>query len=252
MISRVRAAIILKKNILYFLSTLLIIWLAFDSAVLIHEWTHGLVAWLNGAKSNPFNIYYGDWTLLNVDEAVDYPALLNAGKNWAVAFIAIFPVIINLLLSLYCFHLMQSMRIKKRTWLYIFLLWFSAFNLAEFFSYIPTRTFTTHADIFNFNHALHLSPWIIGIVGGSFSVLLISYFFLKILPMTYHVLNLNKLWARIMYLLAMLFVFFVIGGYRGAHHYGPVSAMMGVISLMMIPLIFIVCFPTQKWIDAGR
>lgn len=236
---------------LYFLLNLLIVWIAFDSAILIHEWTHGFVAWLNGAKSNPFNIYYGDWTLLNVDEAVDYPSLLKASRHWTVACIAISPIVVNLLLTLYPLSLMRKKHIQQKTWLYTFLFWFSAFNLAEFFAYIPIRTFTSHADIFNFNHALNISPWIIGLIGGFCSVFLISYFFSKILPMTYRVLHIHKLWAQLIYLLAMLFTFFIIGGYRGAEHYGPISAWMGTISLTMIPIVFILCFPTLKWVQSA-
>ncbi len=239
------------RKILYLLLNVLIVWIAFDSAILIHEWTHGFVAWLNGAKSNPFNIFYGDWTLLNVDEDVDYPSLLKAGRNWAVACIAISPIILNLLLTLFSFNLMKkkSMQAKKLT--YAFLLWFSAFNLAEFFSYIPIRTFTTHADIFNFNHALNNSPWVIGIIGGLCAILLIAYFFLKMLPMAYKVLHINKLWVRIIYLLAMLFIFFIIGGYRGAEHYGSISAIMGTVSIIMIPVVFTLCFPTLKWVQSA-
>ena len=241
----------LAKKLLYLLLNILIIWIAFDSAILIHEWTHGFLAWLNGAKSNPFNIYYGDWTLLHVDEAVDYKSLLDAGRHWAVACIAISPIIVNLLLSLYCFNLMKKANIKRQKWIYTFCLWFSAFNLAEVFSYIPIRTFTTHADIFNFNNALHCSPWIIGLIGGSCSVVLIGYFFSRILPMAYNVLHITKLWVRLIYLLAMLFVFFFIGGYRGAYNYGSVSAIMGTVSLIMIPIIFALCFPTLKWVQTA-
>lgn len=240
-----------RKKLLYFLLNIFIVWVAFDSAILIHEWTHGFIAWLNGAKSNPFNIYYGDWTLLNVDEAVDYPSLLNKKRNWAVACIAIGPIIVNLLLTLSSFNLMKKRHIQQRKWGYTFLLWFSAFNLTEFFSYIPIRTFTTHADVFNFNHALNCSPWVIGLIGGLCSVLLISYFFLKILPMTYNVLDINKFWVRLIYLLAMLFIFFVIGGFRGAYHYGSISATMGTVSIIMIPIIFALCFPTLKWVQSA-
>ncbi|MBA2650165.1 MAG: hypothetical protein H0U75_11360 [Legionella sp.] len=218
--------------------------------MLIHEWTHGFVAWINGLKSNPFDIYYGDWTLLNVDESVDYASLIHAGKNWVVAWIAITPIIINLLLSVYCFYLLQKNTIQKKKWFYIFCFWFSAFNLQEFFSYIPIRTFTTHADVYNFNSSLHLSPWIIGTLGGIISLMLIAYFFIKILPMTYSILNLN-FWTRLIYLSAILFIFFIIGGYRGASNYGFVSAMLGKISLFMIPLVFIICFPSWRWVQAS-
>ncbi|TAL59795.1 MAG: hypothetical protein EPN84_10580 [Legionella sp.] len=241
-------------KVIFFLLNILMVLIAFDSTILIHEWTHGFVAWLNGVKPNPFDIYYGDWTLLNVDEAVDYKSLINAKRNWAVAFIAITPITINLLLSLYCFQLLKKPAIQTKKWLYRFCLWFSAFNLSEFFSYVPIRTFTTHADVFNFNYALNCSPWIIGLIGGFISVALIGYFFIKILPMSYYVLNITKLWHRLIYLSAMLLVFFFLGGYRGAYHYGSVSATMGIISLILIPIVFILCFPSieSDAIDLGR
>jgi hypothetical membrane protein len=66
--------------------------------------------------------------------------------------------------------------------------------------------------------------------------------------MTYHVLNITKLLPRLIYLSAMLFVFFFMGGCRGIYHYGSVSAMMGTISLIMIPIVFVLCFPSRRWV----
>jgi hypothetical protein len=185
------------RNLYSCLITTLIVWVAFDSAVLIHEWTHGFIAWLNNAKSNPFNIYYGDWTLLNVDEDVDYTSLLKSNKNWAVAFIAISPSIINLFLAKLSFFFMKNEFIQQRKKIFKFLFFFSAFNLSEFFSYIPIRTFTTHADIYNFNHALNLSAWVVGVPGGVIALFLIAYFFSSVLPITYKVLHINKFSIRL-------------------------------------------------------
>lgn len=228
------------------LLTILIVWVAFDSAVLIHEWTHGFIAWLNNAKSNPFNIYYGDWTLLNVDEDVDYASLLKSGKNWAVAFIAITPSVINLFLATLSFFFMKKVLIQQQKRIYKFLFFFSAFNLSEFFSYIPIRTFTTHADVYNFNHALSLPPWVIGVPGAVIAILLMTYFFLKVLPVTYSVLHIDSFFMRLIYLSIMLFIFFFMGGCRGLENYGQISATMGVISLIMIPMVFALCFSSLK------
>jgi len=240
----------LIKPIFSALISILIIVASLDSAILIHEWEHGLMAWINNVKSNPLDIYYGDWTLLNVDENVDYESLFKAGRNWAVAFIAITPITVNAIITIICFILMNLRKIQMHKWVYAFIFWFCAFNLSEFFSYIPIRTFVTHADVANFNRALKFSPWLVCIPGTLFSIIGIFYFYRKILPMAYCFLKSNHILKRSTYLAETIFIFFFMGGYRGAYHYGSISALMGTISLCCIPIAFILCFPSRKWVTA--
>ena len=54
---------------------------AYYVAILLHEWGHGLVAWLFNVKQSPFDVDYGGWALMHVDENVDYAQLLLEKKR---------------------------------------------------------------------------------------------------------------------------------------------------------------------------
>src|SRR5258706_8418240 len=61
---------------------------AYYVCILLHEWLgHGAMAWILGQKNSPFDIYYGGWSLLHVDEQVDYNKLLATNQGVSAALI---------------------------------------------------------------------------------------------------------------------------------------------------------------------
>jgi len=131
---------------------------AFDISTLAHEWTHATVAWLLGHKDNPFHIYYGDWSLLNVNEAVDYRSLFATGQGTAASAIGISALITNAVLFIASLHWLSRKSVNQRKWLYLLLYWFALMNISELYSYIPLRTFAPTGDIRNFVTGLAISP----------------------------------------------------------------------------------------------
>jgi hypothetical protein len=132
--------------------------------VLCHEWTHGTAAWLSGYKDSPFDIYYGDWTLLHVDEDVDYARIMGDGKGWLVSLIASSALITNTLLFLLSTFLL-SRKYSRWSWpVNLFVFWFGVVNIAELFSYVPLRVFLS-GDIHNFVTGLDISPWFVLVPG---------------------------------------------------------------------------------------
>lgn len=236
------------KYLLFVMTTLLLIVITRYVMVLLHEWTHGTVAWLLGVKSNPFNIYYGDWTLLQVDEAVNYLQLYNSGRIWAVASIAITPIIINTLLYLSSLLIISRASIQKRKLTYQFSFWFALMNLGEVYAYIPIRTFGTHGDVGNFIRDLNLSPWLI-YLPGTLLVGIATWYFLKyILPRAYYHLNILSLWLCSFYLFLVLIVYFFFFGLAGANTYGIVSHVFSWTSVALIPVFFVIFFPSRNWV----
>ncbi len=159
---------------LYFLFALLaILWIAHHSAVYIHEWTHGAVAWLTGYKSSPFAIHYGsNWfTLWDIDEAVPYEQILADGKPGIMAVIAIAPLLLQALLFLIGLRLLQK---RSNRWVFAFMYWFTLIEICETYAYIPIRSFTQHGDVYHFLYATGLSPWVVAIPGTLFCSLGIS------------------------------------------------------------------------------
>lgn len=84
------------KRLTFCIALALLIFIAHHATVYLHEWTHGTIAWLAGYKKSPFGIHYGvQWiTLLDIDEAVPYPAILADGKPSVMTAIAIRPILL--------------------------------------------------------------------------------------------------------------------------------------------------------------
>jgi hypothetical protein len=203
--------------------TLVSIIAAYDVSTLAHEWTHATVAWLLGHKDNPFNIHYGDWTLLNVNEAVDYQGLFAAGQGIAVAVIGISALITNTVLFLSSLHWLSKKPVQQRHCLYLLLYWFALLNISELYSYIPLRTFAATGDVRNFTRGLAISPWIVFVPGSLAIGWGIWYFLRKALPPAYEILALDSRFSRRVYLGTTLFILFIFFGLT-PYHYGPHEA----------------------------
>ena len=74
-------------RVVWLLATPLVILLTHFAAVLPHEFAHSVVAWVLGVEDQPGNIDRGGRSrhnvllLVHMDENVDYPAALAAGKT---------------------------------------------------------------------------------------------------------------------------------------------------------------------------
>lgn len=239
----------LVNLIVFVVMTLLLIVAARYTMVLLHEWMHGTMAWILNIKSNPFDIYYGDWTLLHVDEDVNYLELYQAGKIWTVAIIAITPIIVNALMYLFSLWIISLPVIQMQKKIYAFIFWFALMNLGEIYSYIPIRTFGSHGDVGNFLRDLNISPWFIFIPGTLMVGIATWHFFVNVLSRSYRNLDIKSTWLRSFYLFLALIVYFYAFGRSGANSYGLISQIFSWISVAIIPIIFFLCFPSRKWVN---
>jgi hypothetical protein len=229
-------------------------WLAHALGYLVHEYAHSFTAWLLRYKQNPLALDYGHLSLENVltlgeiDENVNYGPIFAAGRGPLVALIAVAGVLfgngIFYFLSLHCYS-----RAKKREKhigaLFMFL--FCMMNTGNFISYVPARTFTTHADMFTVERGLNISPWWIAIVLGIPFCIAVWDFFARILPGAMQFFCPNAKAGQIFLLLVTSFMIFEFFGGAGLHRYGEASHWISIVSVyLLFPLSVVGCWPPEN------
>jgi len=130
-----------KSAVPLLLITPIFILLSHYLAMFIHEYSHSIMAWVTGFKSNPLALNYGDssWQnilyLANVNENVNYETIYAAGRNFFVALIAFAGAGIGngigYFLSLY---LLNKPSIQQKTYWFYFLVWFNLMNIGNFYA----------------------------------------------------------------------------------------------------------------------
>lgn len=226
-----------SNTVFFILFTICLIFISRYVMALTHEYSHSVLAWLLNAKSLPFDIYYGDWTLLNVDEAVDYRSLYDNGRTWTLAAIALMPTFINAIIYVICLCILLSAK-KLNRWLYAGIFWFGMLNLSEIFAYIPIRTFGTHGDMHNLQFALNISPWWIYLPGSLLVGGAIWHFFHHPIFISFNRMQLT-VWQRLFYLFFVIFVLFFVFGSVGFSSYGDVSHVFSGTSMAFAPVLFV-------------
>lgn len=240
-----------KLKILFFvLLTIAVIFITRNIMLLCHEWTHGFVAWLFKLKKSPFEIYYGNWTLFNVHEDVDYKSLFISGKGHIAALISISALITNAILYVISIILLKKKYVQNNKIFFLVLYWFALSNIGELFSYIPFRTFssTGNGDVGHFLKGFCLSPWIVFIPGTILILISLWRFISKYTTMLYYYLDLSSA-TRFIHFLFLHIVLFFWFGEAVYHFYGPnywaiIPPLLGVIS-------FIVFYPYERRIKAS-
>lgn len=171
-------------------ATPVMVLLAHYAAVLPHEFSHSIMAWLLGIKDQPGNIDWGGTSLLNIlllihiDENVDYTAALESGKHWQVALTAFAgPGIANGGLFLLSCLLIAKPWFRTRPVAANFLFWFLFMNLANLYDYVPMRVFAADGDVHHFVLGSGIDPWVIYVVGGYAVLWAIVAFYRRILPL---------------------------------------------------------------------
>ena len=212
--------------------------------ILMHEYAHSSAAWLLGYSATPATVVWGDLlTLRGWDEGVPYDQLFASGGNWAESVIGGIPLFLHAILAAAGLVLLQRPWMRHRRWLANALYWFLVMNLAELVAYILMRPFTPDGDTGRFNQGLHLSPWILFVVGGCLLIFALMLLFRKITPVLDEVIaqgNPITYWTMTA---ATAFVLFLWGsGLRFMLLYPDPQWLWGLIG---VPLFFI-------WIGAEK
>jgi hypothetical protein len=228
----------------------------------VHEYAHSFVAWAFRYKTNPFALDYGRLNLNNVlylsdiDENVDYGPIFAAGRGHIAALIAVSGVLFgNGIFYLFSRRLYATAKARGQQMLALFMFLFCMMNVGNFLSYVPNRTFTSHADMATVERGLNISPWWIAIVLGVPFCVAVWHFFARILPDamqfcfpgTKPVAKPGATLGQIFLVVLSTYVIFEFFGSAGFHHYGETSHWISSFSVyVLFPLVTILCWPRRS------
>ncbi len=227
--------------------------IAYYVSLLLHEWGHGTVAWISGVKSSPFDIEYGGWLMMNADENVNYASLLASGRGVAAAMIGIAGISVTFTLAMISFVLLNTKIIQRCSSRYTLIYWFLMVNMIPLVQYLTVSTFSSEGDVGRFIHGLHLSGWCIFIPGTLFNIWALWRILTVEVPRSYVVIPIKNIIAQNIFLLtslSIIFLFIYTHGYnpfsdKGTNQFSKILAM---ISIALVPLLFVVCHPSRQWV----
>ena len=220
-------------------------WACYIATVLLHEWTHGLVAWCFGFKSNPFAIHYGGfgWKnvlyLARVDEAVPYLAIGQAGHSAVAALISIAPpLFVNAGLMVCLFWYLQCHEFKRLLCCYAtFCLWL--WNLGECFSYFVQRCFSGHGDVSGFLYFTGCSAWFVFVPSVYIVFFFIHCCLSQVLPRVQVACGVTDSKVKLMQfviVLLVLFVFYSLRGLDGRNN--EVTHVLSALPIILLPVLY--------------
>lgn len=248
---------VIKKHspIKLILITPVFILLSHYLSVLLHEYAHSFTAWLLGYKNNPFDLNYGGASLANIllllhiDQNVDNKIIYSLGHPWHVALIAFSGPGINILLFIWSYWLLKKEKVKRNLYLFYFIFFFNLMNLGNIYDYVPIRTFVTQGnmiDVLDIEQGLNISPWWIYIFIGYPLVFLMWQFFTKTLVSAYVNLKITNALLRSGLMIICVCILFGYFGLPGFFSHGDVPYFISATSVLAIPGIIIVLWPTRN------
>lgn len=235
---------------------LLSVVLAHHAALLPHEYAHSFMAWALGYKSDPLAIHWGVRRaadvilLLGINQRVDYAAMYARGDGFAAALVGFAgPGLANGALYLLSLWLLQRPRVRGSTLLFTFVFWFNFMNLGNFFDYVPIRTFAPTGDMADIAKGLGVSPWVVLVVLGIPTAIAMWFFFARTLPMALGRMTPASSERRLIVTVSIVIMFGYFG-LVGIEGYGRTSHVLSLLSLCLIPVMLILCWPTRRWMRA--
>lgn len=222
--------------------------IAYYTSILLHEWSHGTLAWILGYYKTPFDIEYGGWLLLHVDEGVKYDHLLRNGQGPQAGLIAIAGYSINIVLFWTSIFLLSRDFIKNNLWLLNLIYWFSVFNMMAIWGYTPMQCFTVQGDIGRFVNGFNISPWFPFVIGTVFSALGIFMLLKHNISKLYVQLNLNLISQLIILIitLTILFLYFTLRNFADTPFIAIISYTDTWFKLSIFIALLILFYPLKK------
>ena len=114
---------------------------------------------------------------------MDYDPIFAAERGPVAALIAVAGVLFGNGISYLIFQYgYRTAKQAGRSMLALFFFLLCIMNVGNLISYIPVRTFATHADMATVEQGLGISPWWLAIVLGIPFCIAVAYFVLKTVP----------------------------------------------------------------------
>jgi hypothetical protein len=242
------------RNAFLWLLAIFQLWLAHLLAYLMHEYAHSFVAWAMHAKSNPLALHYGGFNLDNllfqdeIEENVDYAPIFMAGRGYITSIIAVSGVLVGNGVSYIASRLLYARAVRKnqRKWA-LFFFWTCLMSVGNFLSYVPLRTFATHADMATVAKGISMSPWLVCLFLGIPFAAALWHFFAKLLPEAEDFLFLHEPGLRTVLVLLSTSLVFVFFGSSGMNNYGPISrGLSEICRYLLFPLVTILCWQRNE------
>jgi len=239
------------KPIVFVAVLLFQLWLAHALGYLVHEYAHSFTAWALEYKANPMALNYGrlSWsnalTLGDIDENVDYDPIFAAKRGQLAALIAVAGVLFGNGVFYLISHLTyRAAKAQGRYWLSLFLFLFCMMNAGNLISYVPARTFATHADMATVEKGLNISPWWVAIVLGLPFCIAVWRFVARLLPEAMDFFFPHSKAGQILLLVLTAFMIFDFFGGSGLSRYGEVSHWISAVSVYgLMPLTVLLRWP---------
>jgi hypothetical protein len=241
----------------FVVSCLICILLAHYAAVLPHEYAHSFMAFALGYKSDPLVIHFGGTSvgnlisLINIDEQVDYAPMFARGDGPAAALVGIAgPGLANGTMYLLSLFLLRRPSVRRNAFLFMLVFWFNFMNVANFFDYVPIRTFASHGDIGHITQGLGISAWTALVVLGIPTSLAMWFLYTRTLPQALGRIAPDSPFRQgfiVTLSVVIMFGYFGLAGFVG---YGEPSHTLSVLSLCLIPIMLIACRPSRRWMRA--
>jgi hypothetical protein len=127
--------------------------------------------------------------------------------------------------------------------------WFNFMNVGNFFDYVPIRTFASHGDIAHIVQGFGTSPGVAVVVLGIPTAIAMWYFFARTLPMALGWMAPSSVQRGLIVTLCVVIMFGYFG-LVGIEGYGQTSHALSLLSLCLIPVMLILCWPTRRWMRA--
>ena len=241
----------------FVVTSLICILLAHYAAVLPHEYAHSFMAFALGYKSDPLVIHFGGTSignlvlLININEQVDYAPMFARGDGRAAALTGFAgPGLANGSLYLLSLFLLRWPGVQRNVLLYMLVFWFNFMNVANFYDYVPIRTFASGGDIGHITQGLGLSPWTALVVLGIPTAIAMWFLFTRTLPRALGRMAPESSFRQrfiVNLSVVIMFGYFGLAGFMG---YGEPSHTLSAISLCLIPIMLILCWPSRRWMRA--
>ena len=237
--------------------------LVHHAAVLPHEYAHSFMAFALGYKSDPLIIHFGGTSvanlllLININEQVDYAAMFARGDGLAAALVGFAgPGLANGTLYLLSLFLLRRPGVRRNVFLFTLVFWFNLMNVGNFYDYVPIRTFASHGDIGHITQGLGISPWVALVILGIPTAIAMWFLFTRTLPQALGRIAPDSPFQQgfiVTLSVVIMFGYFGLAGFVG---YGEPSHTLSALSLCLIPIMLILCWPSRRWmrsrVEAAR
>ncbi len=202
--------------------------------VVVHEFTHSTMAFLLGEMKSPLDIIWGNPIMMTGwDEGVHYTDIFAQGHFWQGAVIGFSPLIMHSIVTGICLYLMNTGKLLNR-WIYHVIYWLAVVNLMELVAYVYMRAFADSGDVGRFNQGMHLSPWWVFLIGGTFVTLLLRILFHNSLPRLQMFFALGNITcARAMLVLSSFTIFLWGSGIRVMAYVDGPAKLFGVAGVII-------------------